>query len=135
MRSIVALCLVTFMLGCSSDDAPADASTTDAVPADTGAATFACAEQTCLVDDQFCRILPTAACSVVDAGSCAPGEEQCQVQGAMGCTPERTRSCQSLQGCSNCTCLFDKSPCGGGDPLNIQCRSQGDGITVECPFP
>jgi hypothetical protein len=120
------------LFACSSDPAPVDAGidagTIDAAP-DGGAIQFACKDLTCNASEEYCQLTPVGQCRL-DAGTCAAGEEECVTNG-IGCTPERTPSCEPLGACDNCPCLIQRQPCAG----DIQCRTIGGSITLECPYP
>jgi hypothetical protein len=132
----VALFLLSIVwLACSTDpdptDAGADASVTDP---DSGVIMFPCKGMSCNASETYCKLTPVGACTIVDAGACASGEEPCVTTGGSGCTPERTPSCEPFGDCDNCPCLISASPCGQG-LMSINCRASGGTITVQCPYP
>lgn len=129
---VVRALIFLFAFACSTEpnDAGSDVAMDAAV--DGGVLEFECKAMTCNASEQYCKLTPVGACTL-DAGTCAPGQDECITTG-IGCTPERTPSCEGLAGCTNCQCLFDMQPCGAGQ-ISIRCLSSGGKITLECPYP
>ncbi|MCK6546918.1 hypothetical protein L6R52_13800 [Myxococcota bacterium] len=142
MRSCLALVVASALAlaGCASDDAPADAGadagvTTDAGAPDSGRFETPCGAATC-GEAELCRVDPTGPCVAQDAGTCGAGEELCQSGGLTGCTSARTYACVALPAaCAerpSCVCLLAIDVCGAGASCILP---QGQGATIECPFP
>ncbi len=133
---LAALLLSLPLIACSGTPEPADAGT-DAgdldAGADAGVVELPCKTLTCNASETYCKLTPVGACAL-DAGACGQGEEPCVGAGGSGCTPDRTPSCEALEGCTSCACLIGKSPCGMGT-IQTQCRAVGGRVTVECPYP
>lgn len=139
MRHHLALLLLT-VAACSDTPPERDAGPTPDAALDAGQSDDAgllpvpCKSLTCNGHQEYCRLTPVGPCTIMDAGACAAGEEACVTTGGSGCTPERTPSCEPLDGCSNCPCLINVAPCGPST-VEIRCRGAGEQIVLECPFP
>lgn len=137
------LCAVD--LGCAGSGA-GDAGLSDAAradgsvdgSADSGGATTPCGDRECRAEE-FCHVLPTGACTPSDGGGCmAPTFEPCVRQGVSGCSARRDRACEAIPAtCAarvGCACLINANLCPA--TVNADCRRiEGQGFTVECPFP
>lgn len=138
----VSIFAVALTLGaCASDDSPADAGlldgglVADVGTPDSGRFETPCGAAACGASE-LCRVDPTGPCVTEDAGACDPGEEPCQSGGLTGCTPARSYTCAALPAaCADrpsCVCLLTVDVCGAGASCILP---QGQGATIECPFP